>query len=175
MSGIISAFRMNVMWRQIVQVAKREAWAVLEQRYNTAKYLNRTAGTESNKISISMHLARKCYWLKWPGNSKSSLLLKYGPVVNACYCFTVVDVVPSGKIISQKMTAYLEEVGTKKRSGENLLNEAKRMRLASLTPSVVGICLRPYWYILTSRYETLVLFSFAQERRLGRVSRQTLF
>ena len=59
MSGIISAFRMNVMWRQIVQVAKWEAWAVLEQRYNTAKYLNRTAGTESNKISISMHLARK--------------------------------------------------------------------------------------------------------------------
>ena len=91
-----------------------------------------------------MHLARKCYWLKWSGNSKSSLLLKYGPVVNACYCFTVVDVVPSGKIVSQKMTAYLEEVGTKKRSGENLLNEAKRMRLASLTPSVVGICFRPY-------------------------------
>ena len=60
--------------------------------------------------------------------------MKYGPVINACYCFTVVDVVPSGKIITQKMTAYLEEVGTKKRSGENLLNEAKRMRLASLTP-----------------------------------------
>ena len=60
-------------------------------------------------------------------------------MVNACYCFIVVHVVPSGKIISQKMTAYLEEVATKKRSGENLLNEAKRMRLASLTPSVVGI------------------------------------
>ena len=73
-----------------------------------------------------------------------SLLLKYGPVGNVCYCFTVVDVVPSGKIISQKMTAYLQEVATKKRSGENLLTEAKKMRLASLTPSVVGICFRPY-------------------------------
>ena len=53
------------------------------------------------------------------------------------------------------MAAYLEEVGTKKRSGENLLNEAKRMRLASLTPSVVGICLRPYSYRLTSRYKVM--------------------
>ena len=117
---------MNVMRGQIVQVAKWGAWAVLEQRYNTAKYLNRTVGTKSNKISISMHLARKCYWLKWPGNSKSSLLLKYGPVVNACYCFTVVDVVPSGKIISQKMTAYLEEVGTKKRSGQKFIEWSQK-------------------------------------------------
>ncbi|CAH3178797.1 unnamed protein product, partial [Porites lobata] len=54
----------------------------------------------------------------------------------------VVDVVPSGKIISQKMTAYLEEVATKKRSGENLLTEAKKMRLASLTPSVLDSTVR---------------------------------
>ena len=78
------------------------------------------------------------------GNSKSSLLFKYAPVVNACYSFTGVDVVPSGKRISHKMTAYLEEVAKKKRSGENLLQEGKRMRLASLTPSVVCICHRPY-------------------------------
>ena len=59
MSEIISDFRMNVMRGQIVQVAKRGAGALLEERYNTAKYLNRTARTETNKISISMHLARK--------------------------------------------------------------------------------------------------------------------
>ena len=59
MSEIISDFRMNVMRGQIVQVAKWGAWAVLEQRYNTVKYLNRTVATKSNKISISMHLARK--------------------------------------------------------------------------------------------------------------------
>ena len=92
-----------------------------------------------------MYLARKLLLAKMAWKFKDlCLLLKYGPVVNTCYCFTVVNVVPSGKIISQKMTAYLEEVATKKRSGENLLNEAKRMRLASLTPSVVGICVRPY-------------------------------
>ena len=59
MSGINSDFKMNVMKKQIAQVTKWEGWAVLEQQYNTAKLLNRTARTESNKISISMHLARK--------------------------------------------------------------------------------------------------------------------
>ena len=108
-----------------------------------AKSLNRTAGTESEYQSTCTWPG-KFFWLKGPGNSMHSLLLKYGPVGNVCYCFTVVDVVPSGKIISQKMTAYLEEVGLKKRNGETLLNEAKRMQLASLTPSVVGICFRPY-------------------------------
>ena len=95
-----------------------------------AKSLNRTAGTESEYQSTCTWPG-KFFWLKGPGNSMRSLLLKYGPVGNVCYCFTVVDVVPSGKIISQKMTAYLEEVGLKKRNGETLLNEAKRMQLAS--------------------------------------------
>ena len=31
----------------------------------------------------------------------------------------------------------------KKRIGKNLLNEAKRMQLVSLTLSVVGVCVRP--------------------------------
>ena len=130
MSGINSDFKMNVMKKHIAQVTKWEAWAVLEQRYNMAKWLNRTAGTESEYQSTCTWPG-KFFWLKGPGNSIRSLLLKYGPVGNVCYCFTVVDVVPSGKIISQKMTAYLEEVGLKKRNGETLLNEAKRMQLAS--------------------------------------------
>ena len=72
------------------------------------------------------------------------LLLKYGLVGNVCYCFTVVDVVPTGQIKSKRLSACLEEVEKKKRTGESLLNEAKRMRLASLTPSEVGIFFRPY-------------------------------
>lgn len=90
-----------------------------------------------------MHLAGKVLLVKWPGNS-ARLLLKYGLVGNVCYCFTVVDVAPTGQIKSKRLSACLEEVEKKKRTGESLLNEAKRMRLASLTPSEVGIFFRPY-------------------------------
>ena len=148
MSEIISDFRMNVMRGQIVQVAKWGAWAVLEQRCIRRSIWTELPELKATKYQSPCTWPGSCYWLKWPGNSKSSLLLKYGPVVNACYCFIVVDVVPSGKAISHKMTVYLEEAATKKRSGEDLLHEAKKMRLASLTPSVVGICLRLYWYLL---------------------------
>ena len=74
------------------------------------------------------------------------LPLKYGLVghIKFCYCFSVVDVVPTGQIKSKTLLSYLEEVENKKSKGESLLKEAKRMRLASLTPSVVGIFYCPY-------------------------------
>ena len=74
---------------------------------------------------------------------------------NVCYCFTVVDVMPTGQIKSKRLSACLEEVEKKKRTGESLLNEAKRMRLASLTPSEVGIFFCPYSYLLNSRYKVM--------------------
>ena len=153
MSEIISDFRMNVMRGQIVQVAKWGAWAVLEQRYNTAKYLNRTVGTKSNKISISMHLARKLLLAKmawkftftfeiWSCGKR--MLLLY-----SCRCCAIrKDSIPENDSLPRGSS-------NKKRSGENLLTEAKKMRLASLTPSVVGICVRPYWYLLTSKYKVM--------------------
>ncbi|CAH3017943.1 unnamed protein product [Porites evermanni] len=54
----------------------------------------------------------------------------------------VVDVAPTGQIKSKRLSACLEEVEKKKRTGESLLNEAKRMRLVSLTPSELDSTLR---------------------------------
>ncbi|CAH3178793.1 unnamed protein product, partial [Porites lobata] len=54
----------------------------------------------------------------------------------------VVDVVPTGQIKSKRLSSYLEEDENRKRKGESLLKEAKRMRLASLTPSVLDSTVR---------------------------------
>ena len=89
-----------------------------------------------------MHLARKVLL-----TSRAQKFFVFTFVLNymvlfdtkLCYCFPVVDVVPTGQIKSKRLSSYLEEDENRKRKGESLLKEAKRMRLASLTPSVVGI------------------------------------
>ena len=123
---------MNVMRGQIVQVAKWGAWAVLEQRYNTAKYLNRTVGTKSNKISISMHLARKLLLAKMAWKFTFTFeIWSYGKpmlLLYSCRCCAIrKDNIPENDSLPRGSS-------NKKRSGENLLTEAKKMRLASLTP-----------------------------------------
>ena len=56
------------------------------------------------------------------------LPLKYGLVghIKFCYCFSVVDVVPTGQIKSKRLSSYLEEVETKKKRGRKFVERGKK-------------------------------------------------
>ena len=149
MLEIISDFRMNVMRGQIAQVAKWGAWAVLEERYNTAKYLNRTAGTESNKISISMHLARKLLLDKMAWKFKEYFTFEIWScgkrmlLLYSCRCCAI----------------WKDNIPENDSQPRGSSNKEKKWRIfiewSQKDEIVVGICLRQYWYLLTSKYKVM--------------------